>query len=70
MLQLLMKNYLNLCNKEVKHFENTPFSPIIPLSLLSKVEVGLCNGGPGLLTEISPEVGQGTGLCAGLESVP
>lgn len=57
---------------------NLHASPMIPLSLLSNVEVGLRDGGPGLLVGLSPEVGHGAGLCtglraglrAGLETVP
>lgn len=39
---------------------------MIPLSLLSRVEVGLWEGGPGLL----PVMGPGAGLGTGLERVP
>lgn len=50
--------------------EQQQLSPIIPLSLLSNVEVGLWDGGPGLLPVMSPQGGQGAGLDAGLERVP
>lgn len=45
-------------------------SPIIPLSLLSRVEVGLWGGGPRLLPAMSPAEENWAGLRTGLESVP
>lgn len=45
-------------------------SPMIPLSLLSRVEVGLWEGGPGLLLLMDPGAGPGAGLRTGLERVP
>lgn len=45
-------------------------SPMIPLSLLSRVEVGLWEGGPGLLLVMGPGAGEGAGLGIELERVP
>lgn len=45
-------------------------SPMIPLSLLSRVEVGLCVGGPGLLLVGGPVTAQGAGVLTGLQRVP
>lgn len=82
MTQLLCVYALELCtfHHMYHHFlKNGPgistttpqkISPMIPLSLLSRVEVGLCVGGPGLLLVGGPVTAQGAGVLTGLQRVP
>lgn len=72
MVKLLLQTWFTKTLKIIwkVSFKTLQSSPIIPLSLLSKVDVGLWDEGPGLFPVVGPEAGHGAVLRAGLESVP